>query len=231
MISNTIAIIPARGGSKGLPRKNIKMLAGRPLIIYTIEAALKSKYINQVIVSTEDREIEEVLRECGTKVIKRPEKLAQDNSPTIDTIIHVLELLEIQNNNFDNVVLLQPTSPLRNADDINNAIELFLKSKAKSLVSVCETTHSPYWYSEIEDGYLKPIFEEKYQNMRRQELPKTYLPNGAIYISTSENLKKYKSFYGPETIPYIMPIKRSIDIDTEIDFITAEILIRNNELL
>ncbi|SES96042.1 N-acylneuraminate cytidylyltransferase [Methanococcoides vulcani] len=230
MKPKTIAIIPARGGSKGIPRKNVRLLAEKPLIAHSIEAALNSKYVEQVLVSTEDQEIVDVSREYGADIIKRPEELAQDSSPTIDTIFHVINSLEIQNNSVDVVALLQPTSPLRTADDIDDAIELFLKSECESLISVCEAGHPPFWHSKIEEGYLKPIFDEKYLNMRRQDLPKTYLPNGAIYLSTPKNLKKYRSFYCPKTIPYIMPIQRSIDIDTEIDFITAEILLKSNDL-
>lgn len=225
-----IVIIPARGGSKGVPRKNVRLLAGKPLIAHSIEAALKSKYVEQVVVSTEDKEIADVSREFGVNIIKRPEELAQDSSPTIDTIFHVLNFLESKNDSFNVVVLLQPTSPLRTADDIDDAIELFLKTECESLISVCEAIHPPFWYSKIEEGYLKPLFEEKYLDMRRQDIPKTYLPNGAMYISTPEILKKYRSFNCPKTTPYIMPIQRSIDIDNEIELITAEILLKSNTL-
>jgi CMP-N-acetylneuraminic acid synthetase len=151
--TNVIAIIPARGGSKGIPRKNIRLLAGKPLIAYTIEAAFTSK-MDKVIVSTEDEEIAEISKKYGAEVIERPKGLAKDETPTIDVIFHVLEILKAKNYNPDIVVLLQPTSPLRNAEDIYNAIKLFLDSDCESVVSVCEVEHPPYWSFEIEEAYL-----------------------------------------------------------------------------
>jgi len=223
MKTKIIAIIPARGGSKRIPRKNIKLLCGKPLIYYTIREALKSKHISKTIVSTENEEVAKTSNEYSAEVIKRPIELAKDETPTIDVIFHVLRA---QAENFEPglIVLLQPTSPLRNAQDIDNAIELFLKNDCESVVSVCEVEHSPYWSFEIENRYLKPIFGGKYLNMRRQDLPKVYTPNGAIYVSTPEILRKYKSFYCSKTIPYIMPPERSVDIDNEIDFMLAELL-------
>lgn len=219
-----IAIIPARGGSKALPRKNVKLLLGKPLIAYTIESALKSKYVNKVVVSTEDEEIAEIAKLYGAEVIKRPKELAKDESPTIDVIFHAINALKVENS--DLIVLLQPTSPLRTAEDIDNAIEFFLNNECESVISVCEVEHPPYWDFKIEGGHLKPLFGEEYLRMRRQDLPKVYVPNGAIYVSTPENLRRYKSFYCSKTIPYIMPPERSIDIDNEIDFMLAELLVR-----
>lgn len=221
-----ITIIPARGGSKGIPRKNLRLLARKPLIAYSIETALKSKWIDRVIVSTEDEEIAEISREDGAEIIERPKEMARDDSPTIDAIFHALEVLKVENYEPDITILLQPTSPLRTAKDIDNAIELFLNNDGESVVSVCEVEHTPYWSFKIEDKCLKPIFEEKYLRMRRQELPKVYIPNGAIYISTPENLRKYNGFYCSMTVPYVMPPERSIDIDREIDFMLAELLMR-----
>jgi len=225
-----IAIIPARGGSKGIPRKNIKLLNDKPLIAYSIEAALKSRRVNRVIVSTEDREIAEISKRYGAEVIDRPKELARDDSPTIDAILHALGLLEKSEYIPDVVVLLQPTSPLRNAEDIDNAIELFLSNDCESVVSVCEIERSPYWSFKIENGYLKPIFGGNYVKMRRQDLPKAYMPNGAIYIATPETLRKYKSFYCPKTVPYIMPLERSVDIDNEIDFMLAALIMKKYKL-
>lgn len=226
METKILAIIPARGGSKTIPRKNIKLLNGKPLIYYTIKESIKSKYLGRIIVSTEDKEISEISKKYGAEVIERPEELAKDETPTIDVIFHVLQVVKAENFEPGLVVLLQPTSPLRNAQDIDNAIELFLKNDCESVVSVCEVEHSPYWSFEIENRYLKPIFGGKYLNMRRQDLPKVYTPNGAIYVSTPEILRKYKSFYCSKTIPYIMPPERSVDIDNEIDFMLAELLMR-----
>lgn len=227
MDSKIIAIIPARGGSKGIPRKNVRLIAGKPLITYSIEAALKSKYIEKVVISTEDNEISEISRKYDAEVIERPKELAKDETPTIDAISHALEVLKAENYNPDIVVLLQPTSPLRNAEDVDNAIILFLNSDCESVVSVCEMEHPPYWSFKIEEGLLKPFFDKKYLGMRRQDLEKTFIPNGAIYVSTPQTLYKYKGFYCNYVIPYIMPPERSIDIDNEIDFMLAELMMRS----
>lgn len=219
-----VAIIPARGGSKGIPKKNIKPLLGKPLIAWTIWQARKSEYLDKIIVSTENDEIAEVSRDWSAEIIKRPKELAKDESPTIDAVFHLLEVLRTENYNPNIVVLLQPTSPLRTAKDIDNAIDLFLNSDCESVVSVCEAKHPPYWSFKIDGGYLKHLFGNEYLKMRRQDLPKTYMPNGAIYISTPQMLYKYKSSYCEKTIPYVMPAERSIDIDTEIDFMLAELV-------
>jgi CMP-N,N'-diacetyllegionaminic acid synthase len=228
MIENKriMAIIPARGGSKGIPRKNIKPLRSKPLISYSIEQAKKSKYINKVVVSTEDDEIAEISKKYGAEIIKRPDKLAKDETPTIDVVFHVLEILKAKNYNPEIVVLLQPTSPLRNAEDIDNAIELFLNKECESVVSVCKFEHPPYWSFKIEKGHLKPLFEDKYFGMRRQDFENVYKVNGAIYISEPQILYEYKSFHSNHTIPYIMPIERSVDIDNEMDFLLAELLVK-----
>lgn len=226
MKPNIIAIVPARSGSKSVHRKNIRLLNGKPLIYYTIKVAFKSKYLNRVIVSTEDEEIAEISRKYGAEVIERPDELAKDESPTIDAIFHALEVLKTENYNPDIIILLQPTSPLRNAEDIDNAMELFLNCDCESVVSVCEMEHPPYWSFVIEEGYLKSLFDERYLRMRRQDLAKAYIPNGAIFISRVQTLYKYKEFYCNYNIPYIMPIERSVDIDNELDFMLAELLMK-----
>jgi N-acylneuraminate cytidylyltransferase len=225
-----IAIIPARGGSKGIPRKNIRLLAGKPLIVYTIEAALKSKYLDRVIVSTEDREIAEISKKYGAETIKRPKTLARDGAKTIDAIFHLLSVLKKEKCEPKIIILLQPTSPLRTVNDINKAVEFFLENKCKSVISVCEPDHSFYGLLKIEKKYLKPIFHWKYFKQRRQTLPKTYIPNGAIFISAPKTLKKYKSFYNNKILPFTMPLERSIDIDNEIDFFIAESYLNNKKL-
>lgn len=219
-----LALIPARGGSKGIQKKNIKLLFGKPLIAWTIDQAKKSEYLNKIIVTTEDEEIGEISRSWGADIIKRPKELAKDESPTIDAIFHALEVLKSENYNPDIIILLQPTSPLRTTKDIDNAMELFLNTNCESVVSVCELKHSPYWCFEIEKGYLKSLFGDEYLRRRRQDLENVYMPNGAMYISTPENLRKYKGFYCLRTIPYIMPPERGIDIDNEVDFMLAELL-------
>lgn len=226
---NIIAIIPARQGSKGIPHKNIKSMAGKSLIIHSINAANSSKYIKNIIISTDDPQIASIIPKDKVKIIKRPSELATDESNIIDVIFHSLNYLEKKKITADIILLLQPTSPLRTAKDIDKAVEIFVNHDCESVISVSEIEHSPFWSLEIKDNYLKPKFGEEYFNMRRQDLPKLYSPNGAIFISTPQYLKKNKTFYSKKTLPYIMPQERSIDIDTELDFKFAELLLKERK--
>lgn len=219
-----LAIIPARGGSKGLPRKNIRQLNGKPLICYAIDEAMKSKFIDSILVTTDESEIAEISKKAGAEVIIRPPALAQDESPVIDAIFHALDNIKGEKPDF--IVLLQPTSPLREASDIDGAIQLFLDGRCDSLMSVCLAEHSPYWYYNIKNGLMTPLFDERFLEIRRQELPPAYRLNGAIYIISPETLRKHKSFYCNRTLPFVMTAKSSIDIDEEIDFQIAELLMR-----
>lgn len=221
-----ISTIPARGGSKGILRKNLIELDGKPLISYTINEALKSKKINEVIVSTDDYEIAEISKDLGASVIIRPKELAEDDTPIINVIFQVMEQLKEKYDPSTIIVLLQPTSPLRTTEDIDNAIDLLLKKNCDSVISVYEASHPPYWDLKLEEGYLKPLFDRDLFEKRRQDLYKVYRPNGAIFVQTLENLYKNQSFLGEYSIPYIMPIERSLDIDDEIDFLLAEVLVK-----
>jgi N-acylneuraminate cytidylyltransferase/CMP-N,N'-diacetyllegionaminic acid synthase len=225
-----LALIPARGGSKGIKIKNIKKLLGKPLITYTIESAIESKYIDRVVVTTDDKTIAEVSKKCGAEVpFIRPKELAQDDTPGIEPIIHGIKWLK-ENENYDpNYVLcLQPTSPLRDSEDIDKAIEHLIDGQAASLVSVCEVDQHPYWMKKIEDGILKPFLDinlnKKY--FRRQELPEIYILNGAIYMSKTNSLLQNKSFYGENTLAYVMSKEKSIDIDDIFDFKLVEIILK-----
>lgn len=229
MASSIIAIIPARGGSKGIPQKNIKKLGGKPLIAHTIEEALQSKCLDHVFVSTEDPEIAEISKKYGAEVIDRPPALAKDTSETVDAILHAVEYLENKDVHPCIVVLLQPTSPLRNTKDIDAAIKLYQDSECDSVISVCEPDHSPFWCFTFNGEYLQPLLDQRYRNARRQDLPPVFMPNGAIYVSSPESIRKYEGFYGDQIIPYCMPPERSIDIDKPLDFTIAEALI-NKEL-
>lgn len=221
-----IAIIPARGGSKGIYKKNIRLFAGEPLIAYTIIEAFKSKRLDRVIVSTDDDEICKISKRYGAEVIKRPKNLAKDDTPTIDVIFHLIDILLQQYDHSTIIVLLQPTSPLRTVNDISNCIELFLKKECESVIGVCESTHPPQWSLKIEGEFLKSVVNNDSFKMRRQDLHKSYYPNGAIYIASIETLIKYKGFYCQHTLPYIMPKERSIDIDDNFDWDLAEFLIK-----
>jgi CMP-N,N'-diacetyllegionaminic acid synthase len=166
----------------------------------------------------------------GATVIKRPAEISRDDSHTIDAILHTLEQCEIHGINPEIVVLLQPTSPLRTSSDVDAALELFLHNECDSVISVVEANHPPHWNMVIKGQYLEPLFGEKFFRMRRQELPQTYIPNGAIYISKPDYLKQNGNFFGERTLPYIMPEERSVDIDTEVDLILAEAIIKKGNL-
>lgn len=230
MKKKILAIIPARGGSKGIPDKNIRNICGKPLISWTIEQAKNCEYIDKVLVSTDDEEIAEISRIYGVEVpFLRPKELAKDDSPTIDAILHSLNFLEEINYIPEIVVLLQPTSPLRLVKDINNSIEQFLEKKYDSIISVCNFDHSPYWSLRIDSDYLNPAFGEDYFETRRQDLPILYHPNGAIFISNPSNLKMFKSFLCEKAGAYIMPSERSFDIDNELDFLLVEFLMKKRD--
>lgn len=221
-----LAVIPARGGSKGIPRKNIIDLCGKPLIAYTIESARKSKYIDDVIVSTDDEEIKDISKKYKAEVpFLRPAELSDSNAKSIDVVLHTVDFMKKHNRNYDYVILLQPTSPLRDSEDIDNAIIKLLDSSFESLVSVCETTENPVLMRTIENNHLKQIISFDSSNVRRQEFPKFYIYNGAIYINTVSMLYKEEKFIDDKTMPFIMDNNKSIDIDNIIDLKLAGIII------
>ena len=214
-----LAIIPARGGSKRLPRKNLLDLCGKPLIAWSIEAALKSKYISKVIVSSDDEEILNIAKEYKADFIKRPDELASDTATTFDALKHTLENVE----KYDYVVLLQPTSPLRSEKHIDEAIELLKEKNADAIISVCEMEHSPLWSNTLDENLdMSNFLRDEVLNKRSQDLPKYYRLNGAIYICKTDKLLQNKGFFLKENIyAYKMNKKHSVDIDEEIDFIIA----------
>jgi CMP-N,N'-diacetyllegionaminic acid synthase len=213
-----LAIIPARGGSKGLPRKNIIDLAGKPLIAWTIEASLKSKYITKTIVSSDDKEILSISKEYGAEVIKRPDHLASDYATSESVVKHVIDYLESIGEMFDIVVLLQPTSPLRSYKNIDSAFEVMFDSKATAVISVYEVDNKMLkTFSKNNSGFLYGISNNKYSFMRRQDLPKIYMPNGSIYIINTKSFKEVNSFMTNKTLSYIMSKEKSRDIDERID--------------
>lgn len=226
-----LAIIPARGGSKGVPDKNIKLLNGKPLLAYTSEIALQSKFLTEVIVSTEDKQIREVAESLGIKVpFNRPMTLAQDTTPTIDVIVHALQWYENQNIFFDAICLLQVTSPFRTLDFLEQAIEKFMKSGCDSLVSVQKVPHeyNPHWTFEVNgEGNLKIATGETEIIPRRQELPTAYHRDGSIYITKTEVILKEHSLYG-DSIAFIESEADSyVNIDTMSDWKKAEEVIQN----
>ncbi|WP_203245958.1 acylneuraminate cytidylyltransferase family protein [Sporosarcina beigongshangi] len=219
-----LAIIPARGGSKGVLRKNIKELAGKPLIAWTIEEAKKSKYIDRLILSSEDDEIIKIAKEFGCEApFVRPSELAQDDTPGIIPLLHALEEVI----GYDYIVSLQPTSPLRIVDDIDACIEKMIATRSPACVSVAEPTNSPYWmYTVDEKENMVPLIKQDNLTTRRQDLPSVYLLNGAVYVAEVTWLKQTASFLTAETTAFIMPNNRSHDIDTEEDFLLVDSLLR-----
>lgn len=228
-MDRVLAIIPARGGSKGLPRKNIKKMNHKHLIGYTIEAAKKSKYVNRVIVSTDDEEIAKVSKRYGAEIpYLRPKELATDQSPTINTVLHAIKWLEQEERYVpDYILVLQCTSPLRNEKHIDEALEKLMNSEYDALVSVCEVEENPYWTNIFEGDTLKYFIEAGKIITKRQDLPKIYAINGAIYIIKTQALIEFKSLEIDNITGYIMDKYSSIDIDTELDFNIAEMILKN----
>lgn len=218
-----LALIPARGGSKGLPGKNIRPLHGKPLIGWSIEAAKASRYVTRVVVSSDDESILAVARACGAEIpFVRPQALARDDTPGIDVVLHALDILP----GFDWVVLLQPTSPLRTVGDIDAAIEHCLAGGAPACVSVCEASASPWWmFSLNNNGRMHSFLPPEQRPARRQDIPTLYALNGAIYVARVDWLLQTRSFLTEETLAHVMPPERSVDIDTAFDFRLAECLL------
>jgi len=222
-----LAIIPARGGSKRLPRKNILPLGGKPLLGWTIDAANQCEHIDRVIVSTEDAEIAEVSKKFGCEIpFYRPHELSTDETTTLDVVLHLLDELEKADEHYDYVVLLQPTSPLRTAEHISSAFnQLTNNNKASSVVSVCLAEHHPLWCNTLpEDASLSSFMRKEIHNLRSQDLPDYYRLNGAIYICEVGVLRSKKTFF-PEQgcYAFIMSQEDSIDIDTRDDFNLAQL--------
>tara|TARA_B110000114_G_scaffold173855_1_gene201823 strand:- start:3156 stop:3842 length:687 start_codon:yes stop_codon:yes gene_type:complete len=225
-----IVIIPARGGSKGVPRKNIKKLNGKPLINYTIEAARAVFEDKHIIVSTDDKEIKKTVEGSGLQIpYLRPDFLASDTATTYDVLMHVIKFCEENNDFFDTLVLLQPTSPFRTATHIKEALKLY-NSNLDMVVSVSLTKSNPYYvlFEEDDNGYLKKSKKGNYS--RRQDVPKVYEYNGAVYIINIDALKKQNLSEFSKIIKYEMDEISSLDIDTELDWRMAELLINLNKV-
>lgn len=223
-----LAVIPAREGSKGIRNKNIVLLCGKPLIYYTIKCALDSKVFEKVIVSTDSEKIAEISKKYGAEVpFLRPKELATDQAKGIDVLIHAMEWIERNFKKFDAVMYLQPTSPLRTVEDIKLSLEIFQRKNANSVVSVTEVDHHPYWSNTIPpDGKMDNFIRPEYRNRNRQELPKFYRLNGAIFLAKWDYIKKTKDWFAENSYAYIMPRERSIDIDSEVDLVLAEYFLK-----
>jgi CMP-N,N'-diacetyllegionaminic acid synthase len=215
-----LAVIPARGGSKGIKKKNIKRFCGKPLIYWTIQAAKKCSLIKKIIVSTDNNEIARIAAKYGCEVpFLRPKHLAKDHVSAVFPAIHGSNFFP----EYDWIMLLQPTSPLRKTSDIYNVINIAKKYKNKSIVSVSKSLTRPELMYSIENkNSIRPLIQKKIKNKQRQDFKTFYKINGSIYFIKSNILKKTKSFLQKDTVPYVMPISRSIDIDNKLDWKLAE---------
>lgn len=225
MIGNkrVLAVVPARGGSKGIPGKNLKAMAGRSLLHRTIDQALAAHTIDDVVVTSDDAEILRHASEiAGVRTIERPRDLAADDTAMWPVVVHALE----NSSACDVVVLLQPTSPLRLPTDIDSAVTMLVERKANSVMSVCEVSTSPYWMFTIGSGDKLQRILPKQPATTRQELPPCYEINGALYVVTTDWFRQSQVFVDDDTLAFVMPRERSVDIDTPADFALAERLLR-----
>jgi CMP-N-acetylneuraminic acid synthetase len=216
-----LALISARGGSKGIPRKNIRSFCGKPLLQWSIDAALATSCVDQVVVTTDDPEIAKVARACGAEVpFLRPAELATDTAPGIAPVLHALEQLP----QVSDVLLLQPTSPLRTSADIEAIVALRQEAGRESAVSLTPSAKHPAWmYSLSQDQRLEPLLQQDGVHFRQQLSP-AYLLNGALYLASRAFLLREQAFIAPATLGYVMPAERSVDIDTPLDWQWAEFL-------
>jgi len=221
-----LAVITARGGSKNLPGKNIADAGGKPLITWTIEAAHGSKLIDRTVLSSDDEDIIAVARNAGCDVpFVRPVEMAGDASPVEEALIHALDEMDEP---YDFIILLQPTSPLRVADDIDGAIRKCHSSGALACVAGCPSAKSPYLAFRLDgDDRLSPLIESESITQRRQDIPPTYVSNGAVFVAQVPWYREHRAFYGPDTVLYIMPQERSLDVDTALDLSVVRALLEN----
>lgn len=228
-----LALIPARGGSKGVPRKNIKCLAGKPLLAWTVETALSLECLDRVILSTDDEEIAGIGKRYGAEVpFLRPTEIAADDTTDMPVYEHALNWLE-QHDGFipDIIVWLRPTVPLRTAWDIESSLDLLIEKRPDWVRSVCEVEHHPYWMYKLNDGRMEPFVEgiriEDY--MRRQLLPPAHRLNGAVDVTWRSTILEKRLLYAGVIEAHVMPVNRSIDIDTMLDFKLLEVIISQGE--
>jgi CMP-N,N'-diacetyllegionaminic acid synthase len=226
---NTLALIPARGGSKGVPRKNVRELAGKPLVAWTIESARACVGVDRIVVSTDDEQIGDICRESGAEVpFLRPAELALDDTPDRPVYDHAVEwLAEHADYRPDAVVWLRPTAPLRQPQDIDAGLGVLAETGCDSVRSVCPVEHHPYWMRTLEGDRLRRLLPEAGEEAfyQRQLLPDVYRLNGAVDIVRCSSVAKTPGLFGGDVRAYVMPLERSVDIDSETDFTLAELLL------
>lgn len=223
------ALIPARGGSKSIPRKNIVPVGGKPLIGWTIEAALGSKLLDHVYVSTDDEEIASVARRHGAEVpFMRPAELASDEAGSLGVALHALDWMAAHGGEPDYLLLLQPTSPLRATEDIDGAIRFATERNASAVLGVCEASPHPWLARQISpEGVLSDFFQLKEKPSRRQDYPPAYMINGAIYLNRVQSLRTARAFQPLDALAYVMPQERSLDIDSPLELRLVDLLLRH----
>ena len=228
-----LGVITARGGSKGLPRKNIRLLCGKPLLQYTAESALACRRLSRVILSTDDIEIAKVGRDCGLEVpFLRPSELAADDTPTLPVIQHAVAWMEARGEYHDAICQLQPTNPLRRPEDIDACIELLERSDADAVMTVLPVPaeHNPHWvYFRSESGWLYLSTGETTPIPRRQELPPSFHREGSVYVTRRDVVMKKNNLYGERVIGHLVDIDRSVNIDGRQDWERAELLLSGGQ--
>lgn len=226
-----LALITARGGSKGLPRKNVLPLLGKPLVAWTVEQATHCQLIDRVIVSTDDTEIAEASRQAGADVpFMRPEELSRDQSTSMGVVFHALDWCAAVGDSYDYLVLLEPTSPLRRHDDLHRALELLIDREegADAIVSLGEVhLENPFVMKVIKDGYLAPLMSAATTITQRQQYPQVFFPYGVIYASKVSSLHQHKTFYPERTIPFPISRWQNYEIDDRLDFLCVEAILKD----
>lgn len=225
-----LALITARGGSKRLPGKNLRLMGGRPLIVWSIDVAKGIQEICDILVSTDDAAIAEVARNAGALIPwLRPPELATDTASSIDVCLHALDRYESENGKVNGLLLLQPTSPLRSRNTVLRGIDLFRAHQCRPVLGVSHAKSHPMWCFQIEGETMRPFVDGGGLHLRSQDLPLAYVVNGALYLIAPEDLRKQRSFYSDDMMPLVIDeAKESIDIDTEWDWAMAEAAMRSN---
>lgn len=228
-----LALVPARRGSKGLPLKNIRPLQGKPLLAWPIEAAKGSRYVDRVLISTDDAEFAELARRAGAEApFLRPPELASDSAPSIGFILHALDFMEAQGERYDYLILLEPTSPLTESSDVDAALEALVarRGEADAIVGVSAlvSSHPAFAVKVKPDGLIQPFAVPAFQNLpRRQDIEPLYSLDGSLYASTVEALRSQRGFCHDRTIPYVTPRYKSFEVDDLVDFICIEAILAN----
>jgi CMP-N,N'-diacetyllegionaminic acid synthase len=232
-----LAVVPARRGSKGLPLKNVRPLGGKPLLAWPIEAARKARYVDRVLISTDDAEFAAIAKAAGADApFLRPAELASDTSPSIDFLLHALDTLESTGEHYDYVALLEPTSPLTEASDIDAALEALVarREEAESIVGVTAliSAHPAFAVRIANDGLIQPHAAPGFGQMpRRQDIEPLYSLDGSLYISTTMALRRERGFYHHKTLPYVTPRWKSFEVDDVVDFICIEAILTHRDLV